>query len=54
MNAAREACQPAGPDETGAEAAGWERVAPGGDCQCADGSEFAFWERRADPTKVVF
>ena len=21
---------------------------------CADGSEFAFWERRADPTKVVF
>jgi Pectinacetylesterase len=27
---------------------------PGGDCQCADGSEFAFWERRADPTKIVF
>jgi hypothetical protein len=26
---------------------------PGGDCECADGSEFAFWERRADPTKVV-
>ena len=35
-------------------AAGWEQVVPGGDCQCADGSEFAFWERRADPTKVVF
>ena len=32
----------------------WERVVPGGDCECADGSEFAFWERRADPTKVVF
>jgi len=32
----------------------WERVVPAGDCQCADGSEFAFWERRADPTKVVF
>ena len=27
---------------------------PGGDCECADGSEFAFWERLADPTKVVF
>ena len=29
------------------------RSCPAGDCQCADGSEFAFWERRADPTKVV-
>jgi hypothetical protein len=32
----------------------WTKVAPGGDCECADGSEFAFWERRADPAKVVF
>jgi pectinacetylesterase len=32
----------------------WAKVVPGGDCACADGSEFAFWERRADPTKVVF
>jgi hypothetical protein len=40
------------PDETAASV--WEKVVPGGDCQCADGSEFAFWERRADPTKVVF
>jgi hypothetical protein len=32
----------------------WERVVPGGDCQCADGSEFAIFERRADPTKIVF
>jgi hypothetical protein len=32
----------------------WERVVPEGDCHCADGSEFAFWERRADPSKVVF
>ncbi|PUB27129.1 pectinacetylesterase [Promicromonospora sp. AC04] len=32
----------------------WTRVEPAGDCQCADGSEFAFWERRADPNKVVF
>lgn len=31
----------------------WRKVAPGGDCECADGSEFAFWERRADPAKVV-
>jgi hypothetical protein len=37
-----------------ADDAAWERIVPGGDCQCADGSEFAFWERRADPTKVVF
>lgn len=27
---------------------------PGGDCECADGSEFSFWARDADPTKVVF
>ena len=59
-NAAQEACQyihdEAGPPEAsggGDAAAGWERVVPGGDCACADGSEFAFWERRADPTKVV-
>jgi hypothetical protein len=32
----------------------WDKVVPGGDCMCADGSEFAFWERRSDPTKVVF
>jgi Pectinacetylesterase len=31
----------------------WEKVVPGGDCECADGSEFNFWERRADPSKVV-
>jgi Pectinacetylesterase len=42
---------------TGSTIAGastWEKVVPGGDCECADGSEFAFFERRADPTKVVF
>jgi hypothetical protein len=33
---------------------GWERVAPGGDCQCSDGSEFSFWVRKANPRKVVF
>jgi Pectinacetylesterase len=39
---------------SGETAAGWEKVVPGGDCHCADGGEFAFWERPADPTKVVF
>jgi hypothetical protein len=42
---------------TGSPVAGvstWEKLVPGGDCECADGSEFAFFERRADPTKVVF
>ncbi|WP_206313495.1 pectin acetylesterase-family hydrolase [Streptomyces coryli] len=32
----------------------WERVVPAGDCNCADGSKFNFWEHRADPAKVVF
>ncbi len=34
----------------------WTRVVPpaAAGCHCADGSEFAFWEYRADPTKVVF
>ena len=60
-NTAQEACQyvleaAAPPEASGDDAAagvalpaGWERVVPGGDCHCADGSEFAFWERRADP-----
>ena len=33
--------------------AAWEQVVPGGDCQCADGSEFSFWVRPGDPSKVV-
>jgi hypothetical protein len=33
---------------------GWERVVPGGECQCSDGSEFSFWVREANPNKVVF
>jgi len=32
----------------------WERVEAAADCRCADGSPFSFWERRADPTRVVF
>ncbi|MCB1001865.1 MAG: hypothetical protein KDB40_21415 [Acidimicrobiales bacterium] len=31
----------------------FERVVPGGDCECADGSEFAFWVREADPERVL-
>jgi hypothetical protein len=37
-----------------AEDSEWEKIVPDGDCQCADGSSFAFWVREADPTKVVF
>jgi Pectinacetylesterase len=60
FEAAWEACEsllppaPSGAAGDRAGAAGWQRIVPGGDCACADGSEFAFWERRADPTKVVF
>ena len=48
---------PDGATPSGSSPAGeseWDKVVPGGDCVCADGSEFAFWERQADPTKVVF
>jgi hypothetical protein len=45
------ATAPATTRATGAQ--GWERVTPGGDCQCADGSEFSFWMRKANPRKVV-
>jgi Pectinacetylesterase len=61
FQAAEEACQdlmpsadeaaPGGP--ASADESDWEQIVPGGDCQCADGSEFAFWEHRADPNKVV-
>jgi len=34
-------------------AAGFAKVVPGGDCACSDGSEFSFWVREADPSKVV-
>jgi Pectinacetylesterase len=32
----------------------WDRIVPGGDCQCSDGSEFSFWVREANPDKAVF
>ena len=31
----------------------WVEHQPGGDCRCADGSEFSFYERSADPDKVL-
>jgi hypothetical protein len=40
-----------GPARTGAS--GWTRIVPGGECMGADGSEFSFWERPANPSKVV-
>jgi Pectinacetylesterase len=57
IDAGRDACQhifEQGGPETSENAGEWEKIVPGGECECADGSEFAFWERRADPTKVVF
>jgi hypothetical protein len=38
---------------TGAEPAGWEEVRPGGDCRCADGSDYSLFVRDADPERVV-
>jgi len=32
----------------------WQEIVPGGDCRCADGSEFSFWVRQANVEKVVF
>ena len=32
----------------------WELVPGTEDCVCADGSDYVFWVREADPTKVVF
>jgi len=40
-------------DNAGDDAAGWERIVPGGECRCADGSEFSFWVREADPDRVL-
>ena len=43
---------PSGPDSPGRDTQ-WEEVVPGGTCACADGSEWSFWVRDADPSKVV-
>jgi hypothetical protein len=56
FKAAQKACEtllPQPSSNTGGNSV-WQKVVPGGDSECADGSEFAFWEREADPTKVVF
>jgi Pectinacetylesterase len=53
FKAAEEACKALKPQSGTGGASDWVKVVPGGDCRCADGSDFAFWERRADPTKVV-
>ncbi|SDU58660.1 pectin acetylesterase-family hydrolase [Jiangella alkaliphila] len=34
-------------------ASAWEKVVPGGDCECADGSEYSFYAREASTEKVV-
>ena len=59
--AAREACSDLLPSDMGEPGqpgadgrSEWDEVFPGGDCLCADGSDFAFWVREADLTKVVF
>lgn len=51
---------PEDPGDSGASAGsadtvdgGWERIVPGGDCRCSDGSEFGFWVRKADPDRVL-
>jgi hypothetical protein len=58
FKAAQTACESLRPQApAGSAAAGdseWEKVVPGGDTVCADGSEYAFFERPADPAKVVF
>jgi hypothetical protein len=40
-------------DATATDPADWEEVAPGGDCQCSDGSAYNLWEHQGDPQKVV-
>jgi hypothetical protein len=58
FKAAQAACESLRPQITAGSASGgnseWEKVEPDGDTVCADGSEYAFWERPADPDKVVF
>jgi len=39
---------------TDAAAAAWETIIAPADCKCGDGSEFSYFVRKADPTKVLF
>jgi hypothetical protein len=41
------------PSGVGEPAEGWEEVVPGGDCACADGSDYSFFARDSSPDKVV-
>jgi hypothetical protein len=41
------------PTTTTWTATGWTNVVPGGDCECAQGGQFSYWVRKADPTRVV-
>lgn len=42
------------PPDVSAGRASWEKVVPGGDAVCSDGSEFAFYTRAGDPEKLLF
>lgn len=42
------------PETTAAQEPEWEAVTAPADCMCSDGSEFTYFVRKADPTKVVF
>jgi Pectinacetylesterase len=56
-NVAQEACQPGAADGTSpndtAAGATWQRIVPGRDCQCSDGSEFTFFVHKDSPEKVI-
>ena len=40
-------------EEAAALAEGWNRLTPGGETTCSDGSEYAFFVRRGDPEKLL-
>jgi hypothetical protein len=49
------AIEPPSTEAAGKPVSEWARIVPDSDdCGCSDGSEFAFFERPADPTKVMF
>ena len=35
-------------------ASGWNKLVPGGETLCSDGSEFSYWVRPGDPKKLLF
>jgi hypothetical protein len=47
--------EPPSTETAGEPSSTWARIVPDSeDCACSDGSEFALFERPADPTKVMF